>query len=59
MKVGEVITGFALVVLMLSLFNIESILDGSIATFFALLFSGAWLAGYSLYTEEKKREEDL
>lgn len=56
MKIGDFITGVALMVFMLSLFNIEGMLNGSIGTFAAMLVSGAWLVGYGWYTEEKKRE---
>ena len=51
MKLGEFITGVALVAFMLSLCTIESLSAGSLIT---MAISGAWIFGYSFFEEEKR-----
>lgn len=52
MKIGDFITGVALVVFILSLCTIESL---SLGTFAAMLISGAWIVGYGWFKEEEER----
>lgn len=54
MKIGEVITGIALVAFMFSLCTIESLSVGSLIT---MAISGAWIIGYSFLKEEKRTRE--
>lgn len=54
MKIGEVITGIALVAFMLSLCTIESL---SVASLITMGISGAWLVGYGFMEEEKRMRE--
>jgi hypothetical protein len=55
MKIGEFITGVALVAFILALCSIESLSVGALATMFV---SGTWLVGYGFVSEEMKRERD-
>ena len=54
MKIGEFITGIALVAFMLALCSIESLSAGSLIT---MTVSGAWIVGYSFMEEEKRMKE--
>ena len=54
MKIGEVITGIALVAFMLALCTIESLSAASLITMFV---SGAWIVGYSYMDEQKRIRE--
>ena len=54
MKIGEVITGIALVAFMLALCTIESLSVGSLIT---MAVSGAWIIGYAFWQEEKRMRE--
>lgn len=54
MKIGEFITGVALVAFVLSLCTIESLSLLSLATMF---ISGAWIVIYSYMDEEKRAKE--
>ncbi|MBR4929728.1 MAG: hypothetical protein IKZ00_02895 [Bacteroidaceae bacterium] len=51
MKIGEVITGVAMMAFMLALCTIETLSAGTLIT---MAVSGAWIVGYS-YMEEEKR----
>ena len=52
MKIGDFITGVAVVAFILALCSIESL---SIGTFAAMFISGAWIVGYSWFKEEEER----
>lgn len=54
MKLGEIITGAALVAFMVALCTIESLSVGSLVT---MAVSGAWIVMYSLLDEEKRMRE--
>lgn len=54
MKIGEFITGVALVAFMFSLCTIESL---SLVSILMMLISGAWIVGYSFMEEEKRARE--
>lgn len=54
MKIGEFITGAALVAFILSLCTIESLSAASLIT---MAVSGAWIVGYSFMEEEKRAKE--
>ena len=54
MKLGEFITGVALVVFVLALCTIESLSVWSLVT---MAVSGAWIAGYGYMEEEKRAKE--
>lgn len=54
MKIGEVITGIALVAFMFALCTIESLSAASLIT---MAVSGAWIVGYSFFEEEKRMRE--
>ena len=51
MKIGEFITGVALVAFMFSLCTIESLSAASLIT---MAVSGAWIVGYSFMDKEKR-----
>ena len=53
MKIGEFITGIAMVAFILSLCTIESLSLLSLSTMF---ISGAWVIGYSWWQEEERIE---
>ena len=54
MKIGEFITGVAVVAFMISLCTIESLSAASLIT---MAVSGAWIVGYSFMEEEKRPRE--
>lgn len=54
MKIGEFITGVAVVAFMFSLCTIDSLSAVSLIT---LAVSGAWIVGYSFMEEEKRTKE--
>ena len=54
MRIGEFITGVALVAFMIALCTIESLSAGSLIT---MTVSGAWIVGYGFYDEEKRMKE--
>ena len=54
MKIGEFITGIAVVAFVLALCTIESLSLLSLATMF---ISGAWIVGYGFMDEEKRAKE--
>lgn len=54
MKIGEIITGVALVAFILSLYSIESLSAGSLIT---MAVSGAWIVVYSYLAEQKRLKE--
>lgn len=54
MKIGEFITGIALVAFVLALCTIESLSAFSIITMF---LSGGWILGYAFLEEEKRMKE--
>lgn len=51
MKIGEFITGVALVAFMIALCTIDGLSAGSLIT---MAVSGAWIVGYSFMEEEKR-----
>ena len=54
MKIGEFITGAALVAFILSLCTIESLSAASLIT---MAVSGAWIVVYSYMDEQKRAKE--
>lgn len=54
MKLGEVITGIALVAFVLALCSIESLSAKPLITMFV---SGGWIVGYAFFEEEKRARE--
>lgn len=54
MKIGEVITGVAMMAFMLALCTIETLSAGTLIT---MAVSGAWIVGYSYMEEEKRAKE--
>lgn len=51
MKLGEFITGIALVAFILALCSIESLSAKALIT---MLVSGGWIIGYAFWQEEKR-----
>ena len=54
MKIGEIITGVAMMAFMLALCTIETLSAGTLIT---MAVSGAWIVGYSFFEEEKRMRE--
>ena len=54
MRIGEFITGVALVAFMFALCTIEGLSAASLIT---MAVSGAWIVGYSFMEEEKRTKE--
>ena len=51
MKLGEIITGVALVAFVLAMCSIESLSVTALVTMFV---SGGWIVGYAFWQEEKR-----
>jgi hypothetical protein len=54
MKIGEIITGVAMMAFMLALCTIETLSAGTLIT---MAVSGAWIVGYGFYDESKRIKE--
>ena len=52
MKIGEFITGVAMVAFLLALCSIESM---SLFSIIAMIVSGSWIVAYGFVMEEEKR----